>query len=148
MMSSAATLHIVPGAFRVTGTCDCCGKTSNLASGFVHDEAGSAQAAYFVHWTTDHPDHGANFDLIIGRWGEDVEPLERTGVSLKFLPKKGFMVIDAQGRPFVKDQKLFSRGLARTDVVCTPLAAWVFSLVDAVWLGEDRIDEMRQAHAV
>jgi hypothetical protein len=148
MTSSTAGLHIVLGDSRVTGTCDCCGKTSKIASGFVHDELGAAQAAYFVHWTADHPDHGANFDLIVGRWGDGSDPLERAGVSLRFLPKKGFMVIDAQERPFAKGQQLFSRGLARTDVIGTPLAAWVFSLVDAVWLGDDRIDEMRQAHAV
>ncbi len=126
MTSSNLTLHIVPGDSRVTGTCDCCGKTSMLASGFIHDADGVAQAAYFVHWTADHPDHGANFDLVVGRWGEGVEPLERAGVSLRFLPKKGFMVIDAHERPFAKHQRLFSRGLARADVVGTPLASWVF----------------------
>ncbi len=148
MTSPTAALHIIPGEVRVTGTCDCCGNTSKLASGFVHDDTGAAQAAFFVHWTADHPERGANFDLIVGQWGEGVTPLERAGVSLHFLPKKGFMVIDAQERPFANNQQLFSRGLARADVVGTPLAPWVFSLVDAVWLGDDRIDEMRQAHAV
>lgn len=70
-----------------------------------------------------------------------------TGVLLKFLPKAGFVVIDAHERPFATDQQLFSRGLARTDVVGAPLESWVFSLVDAVWLGDNRIEEIRRAHA-
>jgi len=32
---------------------------------------GYAYATYFVHWTVGHVfDHGANFDVILGKWGK------------------------------------------------------------------------------
>jgi hypothetical protein len=146
MPESSNALHVVVGDFRVTGHCDCCGTESMLASGFVHDSSGTTHAAYFVHWTVSHPEKGAHFDLVLGRWGDGTQSSDRAGASLWFVPQKGFMVIDADERPFSKDQGLFATLLKRTDIVGTELAPRVFAVVDAVWLGDARIGDVRQSH--
>jgi hypothetical protein len=52
------------------------------------------------------------------------------------------MVIDSATRSVAKNE-LVGRALPRAEVMGTPLAERVFSLVDAVWLGDGRIGEIR-----
>jgi hypothetical protein len=47
------------------------------------------------------------------------------------------MVIDADERPAAKGE-LARTALARSDVIGTPMAAQVFSLVDAIYEQDDR----------
>ena len=127
-----------------TGHCDCCGRVSKEIWGDLSDAAGT-QAVYFVHWTVGAPEHFPNIDLVIGQWGEGAEPVNRDLVSLAYRPGPdggSFMVIDGQGRPSDK-RTLCGRALRRDEVVDTPLAAHVFSLVDALWMTEPRIAEVR-----
>lgn len=84
------------------GPCECCGNNSRRVWGNVH-AANVAIASYFVHRTLARvADHGANFDLILGHWGERATAANRCLVSLAYrLDETGpsFMVIDAAGRP-------------------------------------------------
>ena len=126
------------------GHCDCCGKQSKTVWGDLSDSSGT-KAVYFVHWTVDEPEHPPNFDLILGPWGDGAAAEDRVLVSLVYHPRPGggsFMVISGKGRR-ADDRGLCGRALEREDVIGTPLAAEVFSLVDALWLTEPRIEEIR-----
>lgn len=62
------------------------------------------------------------------------------------------MLANGTGRR-ADDRSLCGRALERADVIGTPLANEVFLLVDALWLTEPRIEEIRaldtlaQAHS-
>jgi hypothetical protein len=135
--------RIEPGGSHET-ICECCGQLSRTVSRFAYlgDEAA---AAYFVQWTVGGVDtHGANFDLIIGKWGEGATARDRSSVALEFRRTDrgpSFIVIDASARPAGRSD-LVSRALAREEVVGTPIAKSAFKLVDAVWLHDGRIGEI------
>lgn len=57
-----------------------------------------------------------------------------------------FMVQDSQPAPGHTDE-LVGRHLRRDEVIGTPLASRVFSLVDQVWAGDGRIREVTEAGA-
>ena len=82
------------------GHCDCCGTTTRNAWGFLHRK-GEPIGAYFVAWTEDKPDHGAQFDLILGKWGECSNNDDRYAIALDIRVMDGaaqFMVVDALDR--------------------------------------------------
>jgi hypothetical protein len=88
--------------------------------------------------------HGANFDLIIGKWGTGALRSDRCSVSLQFRRTEqgpSFMVIDSEDRP-VASSELVGRSLARSDVVGTPIAQVAFDIIDAIWLQDERIAEI------
>jgi hypothetical protein len=137
-------------AFKVEQTgqrsshCDCCGTATQRVWGFV-SRGGVAVASYFVGWTIGRPDHGAAFDIIVGAWGEGTTPEDRSAVALDFRVIDGtpqYMVVDAKDRPTASSD-LVGKALARTDVIGTPLAAQIFEIVDAVYLGDATLDELR-----
>jgi len=51
------------------------------------------------------------------------------------------MIVDAAGRAHA-DSTLASAALGRNEVVDTPIATQVYEIVDAVWLGDDRMSEI------
>lgn len=123
------------------GHCECCGNESRSVWGMVYDGE-AAVAAYWMHWTVGHlSEPGANLDLIIGRWGDETSADDRVTVSLLHRQQPdgtpAVMVIDAADRP-VANGDLARTSLARADVIGTPLAAKVFSLVDAVYEQDSR----------
>lgn len=127
-----------------TGRCDCCGRASKKIWGDLSDADGP-KAVYFVQWTVDSPQHPPNIDLVLGQWGEGTDPANRELASLTFRPSAdggSFTVIDAAGRP-PDNRGICGRALRRDEVVGTPIASNVFSLVDALWLSEPRLAEVR-----
>ena len=52
------------------------------------------------------------------------------------------MVVDAQGR-LTSDGELADSALKRSEIIATPLAPQVFALVDAIYMGDPRLDEIR-----
>jgi hypothetical protein len=137
-------MEIEPTGSNDYGPCECCGNMSRCVWGFVHAPQGSL-AAYSVHWTlTRVPDHGANFDLVIGKWGEGATPADRVVVSLAYrLGETGpsFMVIDPTDRP-VASGGLADRALLRADVVGKPIAREAFAIVDAILAQDARVAEL------
>ncbi len=135
------------GESHETGPCACCGGLSRTVAGYLSDRSG-AVAAYFVQWTVNRiAEHGAHFDFIVGGWGQDASAVDRIAVSLEFRRTEqgpAFMVIDAASRP-VSQSELVGQALTRDEVVGTPIAKQVFALTDAVWLGDERIAEIRGA---
>jgi len=126
------------------GHCDCCGSTTKRVWGLIHRD-GDAVAAYFVGWAEQRPDHGASFDLILGRWGASATKQDRYAVALDYRIVEGspqFMVVDAQGR-LASDGKLANSALKQSEIIGTPLAPQVFALIDAIYMGDPRLDEIR-----
>ena len=126
------------------GPCECCGGDSRTVWGFVHSTSGP-EAAYFVQWTMGHVDqHGANVDLIVGKWGIGAKRADRCAIALEFRRTEqgpSFMVIDSASRP-VATSDLVGRSLARSEVIGSPLAKIAFDIVDAIWLQDGRIAEI------
>jgi hypothetical protein len=123
--------------------CDCCGQRTHGLSGWLSTVDGTV-AAYLMHWTESRPDHNANIDLVIGKWGDSASPADRKGASLLFNRLGGgFMVIDAASRPFSSNQELFTMALSREEIIGTPFATELFKMTDAIWLHDTRIDEVR-----
>jgi hypothetical protein len=52
------------------------------------------------------------------------------------------MIIDAEHRPIAKRGTLAATALRCDQVVGTALAKHVFDLIDAIWLGDNRIQEL------
>jgi hypothetical protein len=130
------------------GPCECCGNNSRTVWGFVH-QGGRTVAAYFVQWTlTRIQDHGANFDLVVGEWGDETSPTDRQVVAVELRIIDGgpqFMVIDAADRQAAMSENLAASSLRRDQVIGTPLAAEVFAMLDAIWLGDSRLAEFTGA---
>ncbi|WP_446654614.1 hypothetical protein [Blastomonas sp.] len=124
-----------------TGHCDCCGKESRRVWGMVHHQNGPSVAAYWIHWTAGHlSEPGASLDLVIGKWGEGTDAYDRFGVALAHRQlddgTPSLMVVDPDERFSGVD--LAATALKRGDVINTPLADQVFSLVDAIYLQDGR----------
>lgn len=137
-------IKIEPDGRNDTGTCACCGRSSRTVWGYAY-EGDACVASYFVHWTIGHvSDHGANFDMIIGPWGEGAASENRNAVSLAYrLAETGpsFMVIDARTRPIARSP-LVGNALDRNQVLGTPTANRAFDIADAVLAYDERISEI------
>jgi hypothetical protein len=140
-------LFLEPTGSADFGPCECCGNNSRRVWGFVHSPS-TAVAAYFVHWTLSRVrDHGANFDLIIGKWGNGSSARDRVLVSLAYRVDDGgpsFMVIDSADRPAASSE-LVSKALARSDVVGTLMARQAFDIVDAILSQDPRVTELQHS---
>jgi hypothetical protein len=142
-----ATLFLEPAGSSDFGPCPCCGNNSRRVWGHVYSGK-AAVAAYFVHWTlTRVRDHGANFDLIIGKWGKGATARDRVLVALAYrLQDDGpsFMVIDAADRPAATSD-LVSRALTREEVIGKPIAKDAFDMVDVILARDERVGELLEA---
>ena len=140
-------LRIEPSGSQEFGPCDCCGGTSRTVWGYANRGADTA-AAYFVQWTMGQVDrHGANVDLIIGKWGDGATRSDRCSVALEYRRTDrgpSLMVIDSEGRT-VASSNLVGKALARREVLGTPLAQLAFDIVDAIWRQDERIKEIVSA---
>jgi hypothetical protein len=117
------------------GHCGCCGATTKRIWGFVR-RSGEPVGAYVVAWTPGKPDHGAKFDLILGKWGDSASKVDRYSVALDLRLIDGsaqFMVVDALDRA-TSGSPLVGTALKRSDVIDTPLAPQIFAIVDAVYM--------------
>lgn len=124
------------------GHCDCCGRASRTVWGYVHD-AEKTVAAYFVQWTVGSAEHLPNLDFLIGTWGND-QVNDRVLSSWIFSPThNSFMITDAAQRPAAKS-RLCSHALTRDEILAMPeLKATASACLDAVWLQDQRIRELR-----
>jgi len=142
VMSQSSDLE-VERAGESGGTCDCCGNESRTVWGNVHERDGGTVASYFVQWTVGRPiaEHPANFDLILGSWGDGTSVDDRYAVSLLYAEDEdgpSVMVIDATDAP--RDMSdLAGSALRRDEVIGTPLAAAAFAIVDAIFLQDGRL---------
>jgi len=83
--------------------------------------------------------------LIVGRWGDGASSHDREAISVVYrnTPEGcGFMVVDAENSAAGKSA-LVARALRREEVIGTELAERTFAMLDAIWLQDARIDEVR-----
>lgn len=129
------------------GPCACCGDLSLLASGMVRLNE-EPYAVYQAHWTNQQViQHGAEFYIILGEWGDGTTAANRFAVALHFFVESdrfGFMIVDAD-QTSIASHPLVGRALARAEVLDTPLAGETFDLVDAIWLQDPNISEVRES---
>ena len=126
------------------GVCECCGNATRTVWGYVH-ASDRALAAYFVQWTCNNPKHSPNFDLVIGTWGgENSNDKKLSSWILNATPGDGgFMAIDGADRP-IANNDLCNEVLTREQVVQDPdLMETSTSIIDAIWLGDPRIEEIK-----
>ena len=127
----------------VLGVCDCCGNTTKYASGQILDGELSC-GIYYVFWTDNKLEHYPNFDFILGSCGEGSTPEDRIRVSLVCLTdrdSRDFSLINAESRKIVLPYEA-GKYLSRDEVVGTPLADYVFAIVDSIWEQDKRLDFM------
>jgi len=140
-------LIVTPTGTKDFGPCACCGDNSRKVWGLVHRGA-AGEAAYFVEWTMGQiARHGAHFDLVLGKWGDGTTREDRYAVSLEFQRTEqgpAFIIIDATDRDVGRDD-LVRRGLRRDEVIGTEVAKQAFDIIDAIWLQDARIEEIRRA---
>jgi len=137
-------LEIFPDDQTTFGPCDCCGEMTSRVWGYVH-QMNEALATYYVEWTPGHQGEQANFDLIVGIWGEDTNASNRQAIAIEFRKLDtgpAFRVIDAKYRK-VSKSTLVAKALDRDSVIGTPLAAQVFAICDLIYLEDPRISELR-----
>ena len=96
-----------------------------------------------VNWTVDHlAESGADFDLVLGAWGEDTTSADRVCVSLLYRKPEdhpwSVMVIDADHSKRIGGE-IADSGLRRDEVIGTPLAPHVFAVIDAIFLQDGRL---------
>jgi hypothetical protein len=139
-------LTVAEGERRDGGPCPCCGEATELVWGFVNDETAGPLCVYYVQWTPGPAGHDAHFDLIVGPWGEGTGAADRVGVSLVYRRDTASLAgVDAATRSFARGQHVFGRALARDTLLGTPLAATVYQLLDAIWLGDTRLGALTRA---
>jgi hypothetical protein len=137
-------LTIYPDNQKTFGPCECCREMTSRVWGYVN-RLDEGVAAYYVEWTPGHDGKQANFDLIVGKWGDQTDASDRQAVALEFRELEtgpAFMVIDAKTRPF-STNSLVSEALDRNSVIGTPLAELIFAICDLIYLEDSRVSELR-----
>ena len=139
-------LRVEPSGENPTIKCECCGNETRTVWGYVYD-LNKPIAAYFVQWTRDAPRHYPNFDFLIGTWGDDAAENDRVLVSFSYSPAPdggAFMAIDSRQRP-AASSPLCRKALSRHEVVGnSQLMDLSTRIIDAIWLGDARIDELKK----
>ncbi|HTK85178.1 MAG TPA: hypothetical protein VL625_08840 [Patescibacteria group bacterium] len=126
------------------GPCPCCGNMTERIWGYAERD-GIAVAAYFVEWTPGHDEQEANFDLVLGKWGENTSASDRQAVAIAFRHLKSgpsFMVINAKERQ-ISTNALVGEALSREQVINNPISEIVFAVCDSIFLQDQRIAHLR-----
>lgn len=122
--------------------CDCCGTVTRRFSGIVHADDATL-AAYSVVWTAAHQDRLAYVDLVLGQWGEPASNADRFAVLLECNLGDGNLPVRVIDAVPDRTKALASRHLRREEVIGQPLAQEVFAIIDAIWLQDPHIEELR-----
>jgi hypothetical protein len=141
-------LEIFPPDHKEFGPCECCGNMTHRVWGWIYSGE-SARTAYFVEWTPHTPVIEANFDLIIGRWGDDTYAKDRVSIALEFrklAAGPAYRVIDACSRPYAKND-LVGKALDREAVLQSASRDEVFACCDVIYQEDPRLEVMRSSVA-
>jgi hypothetical protein len=127
----AAELFIEPDGAATHGACPDCGELTRSIWGYISNEAG-ARAVYFIRWTDGHLERGAQIAVSLGAWGKGAKSTDRRcfGIECRMgTDRPGFMVVDASGLPWSKEDFLGEK-LSRRAAVGDPSLKEVFSMLD------------------
>lgn len=76
--------------------------------------------------------------------GDHATPDDRSVASFTYRPcENSFVVMDSRTRPAGQAHQVALFPLTRDEIVGTPLATFLFGLLDAIWLQDLRITEIR-----
>ena len=138
-------LYVEPDGESEPTACDCCGNESKTVWGYIYN-GNNALAAYFIQWTKNKKEHYPNFDFLLGTWGDD-SINDKKLISFIYNATQGdngsFMAIDGSERPASSSELCdvaLSAQEVRNDKEIMNIAA---EMIDAVWLGDPRIEEIR-----
>lgn len=128
-----AELRVEMSGELTTESCECCGDITATAWGEVWS-ASSAIAVYRVQWTEGRFDeYGARIDLILGRWGKESGPDDRTLVRLEHRIEGDNCSVMVRDAVLVNGLKAFAaKALARSDIIGTLQAPKIFAIYDAI----------------
>lgn len=134
-------LQVEPKDSQVMGPCAVCGERTHIVTGKT-TWRGEVLANYEVSWTIDKIDQDVNFDLICTSLDEDGWTKLDRAVSLIYRTNIGsFMVIDSSDRLIAKKAHP-GASLNRADIVNRPVSVEIFSIVDAIFMKDDRLREV------
>jgi len=123
--------------------CECCGHRNFCVSGWVEDNS-SDIAQYYVYWTEGRPDHGACFDLIIGKAGPNDSPGNRSAVSLSYsIAAESLMFIEPSSRAFASGRAKYCK-FHSPHSISPDLAADATGLVNFVLSNDSRLVGLRR----
>jgi hypothetical protein len=111
-------------------------------SGFISD-ATQSLAAYIIAYTNGNPEHGAEFTFMVGKWGEGAMAQDRFVIVLHHFPERGFMIDSDIAEKKSNMRELASNFLSREDIIGSDFADSLFGMVDAVYMKDSRLDEIR-----
>lgn len=137
-------LIIVPIESQDFGPCPYCGQFSRHIQGSVNFQSHPI-AIYIVHWTPEHMEYDACFELAIGKFGIGTSAKDRQAVSIIYHvidSERSFMIVDADQNEFFSSGYV-SVALMRDNVIGTIIAEKIFTIIDAIYMCDDRIGEIR-----
>lgn len=144
-MDQTEGLYLIePDGTNDFGPCSCCGNYSRCVWGYVHSKS-EPVAAYYVQWTLNRiGDHGVNFDLVIGKWGEDSTVCDRAIVSLAFRPFEfgaNITPIDSKGR-LPRAENLAQLELPASEVFERPIGQQALLFVNCILTQDQRVPDI------
>ncbi|MBL1435623.1 MAG: hypothetical protein COB08_005430 [Rhodobacteraceae bacterium] len=89
------------------------------------------------------PEHGAEFTIISGQWGEGTTADDRYVIVLDFWPSSGFSIAESCSERKGMITSSASNFMDRDAIIGTEFAERLFSIVDAVHMKDSRLDKIR-----
>ena len=120
-------------------SCECCGGTTLTIEGDLF-HAKEWLSFYMVRQSPNHPEAYPVFRFGIGDWSEDAQSDARWIFEAEHDPVlEGFRILDMSG--YVEG--LTYTPLCREDIIGTPYAETIFAMLDAVFMKEPRLEDLR-----
>ena len=135
-----AGLTIELGESAEHGPCPDCACKTQAVWGYVIKDGG-VHAVYFVRWTVQHLERGAQMLVSIGGWGGTADSAEKRSVGVECRmgeDRPGFMVVNADDLPWSEHETL-GKMLTRNAAFADGSAEEAFAILDRVVELDDRI---------
>lgn len=137
--------RLAPAALETT-TCDCCGDPTQTVSSdlFLGDDLASL---YWVTWTPGKPDHRAAFRLVFGPWGDGADPSGRAlALADYFIDEErgGSFWVRDDATALIRKDSAVRAALSRADIVGVLFGMTFFAILDAIFMKDPRLDEIRR----
>jgi len=119
--------------------CACCGNTTNEVHGTLEND-GEWLGHYMCRWSMQHPEKGVIFQIGLGDWRDQAPADARWMFGATYSTETaGFRLDDLRRNDGGTDATL----LDRSDIIDTPFAQEAFAMLDAVFMKDPRLAEVR-----
>lgn len=117
--------------------CDCCGKTTIEYRGDLYHKE-DWMAFYWVRMSEAHPEALPTFHIGTGNWAQGAKKDKRWIFGSEYdIKSQGFRIMD-----LAKGSDL-ATWLDRKDVIGTDFAQQAFSMLDAIFMRDERLKDLR-----